>query len=88
MCKVAMLMCKVGIGKAYVQLSPQYHQKCTANHAPVNRSQSAHIMVSPFNILIDRSDGHTWMTKFSIHEVEKDDAYDSAVTKLNHSEQN
>lgn len=45
-------------------------------------------MVSPFNILIDRSDGHTWMTKFSIHEVEKDDAYDSAVTKLNDSEQN
>jgi hypothetical protein len=44
-------------------------------------------MVSPFSTLIDQSDDHTWITKFSIREVEKDDGYDSAVTGIKASGQ-
>lgn len=51
-------------------------------------SSSVRVMVNPFSILIDRSDGHTWMTKFCIRESEKDDDHDSLTTGIKDSEQN
>jgi hypothetical protein len=48
-------------------------------------SSSIGVIINPFSIIIDRNDGHTWMTEFSIHEVKKD-KYDSVVTELQDSE--
>lgn len=41
-------------------------------------SSSIGVIINPLSIIIDQSDGHTWVTEFSIHEVKKDN-HDSVV---------